>query len=25
MPFEMINSPDTDLWMVHTGGPWNLT
>ena len=24
MPFEVISSPDTDLWMVHTGGPWNL-
>jgi C1A family cysteine protease len=22
MPFEVITSPDTDLWMVHTGGPW---
>ena len=22
MPFEVIASPDTDLWMVHTGGPW---
>jgi Papain family cysteine protease len=22
MPFETISSPDTDLWMVHTGGPW---
>jgi C1A family cysteine protease len=22
MPFETITSPDTDLWMVHTGGPW---
>ena len=22
MPFEVIGSPDTDLWMVHTGGPW---
>jgi hypothetical protein len=23
MPFEVIASPDTDLWMVHTGEPWN--
>jgi C1A family cysteine protease len=22
MPFAVINAPDTDLWMVHTGGPW---
>jgi C1A family cysteine protease len=22
MPFAVITSPDTDLWMVHTGGPW---
>ena len=22
MPFEVIASPNTDLWMVHTGGPW---
>ena len=22
MPFEVIASPDTDLWMVHTAGPW---
>jgi C1A family cysteine protease len=22
MPFETIASPETDLWMVHTGGPW---
>jgi len=22
MPFEVIASPDTDLWIVHTGGPW---
>lgn len=22
MPFEVIASPDTDLWMVHIGGPW---
>jgi hypothetical protein len=22
MPFDVITSPDTDLWMVHTGGPW---
>lgn len=22
MPFEVVMSPDTDLWMVHTGGPW---
>lgn len=22
MPFETITSPDTDLWMVYTGGPW---
>ena len=24
MPFEVIGSPDTDLWMVHTGRAWNL-
>jgi C1A family cysteine protease len=23
MPFEVIASADTDLWMVHTGRPWN--
>ena len=23
MPFDAIKAPDTDLWMVHTGGPWN--
>jgi C1A family cysteine protease len=23
MPFEVIASPDTDLWMVHTGEPWS--
>jgi C1A family cysteine protease len=22
MPFQVVTSPDTDLWMVHTGGPW---
>ena len=22
MPLEVISAPDTDLWMVHTGGPW---
>ncbi len=22
MPLEVIASPDTDLWMVHIGGPW---
>jgi Papain family cysteine protease len=22
MPFGVIASPDTDLWMVHTGRPW---
>ena len=22
MPFRVIQSVDTDLWMVHTGGPW---
>ena len=22
MPFEVIASPDTDLWIVHTGGAW---
>jgi|SRR6202142_1028166 len=22
MPFATISSPDTDLWMVHTGGRW---
>jgi C1A family cysteine protease len=25
MPFEVISSPDTDLWMVHTGGPWKFS
>ena len=24
MPLDVINAPNTDLWMVHTGGPWNL-
>jgi len=24
MPLEVISAPDTDLWMVHTGGPWSL-
>jgi C1A family cysteine protease len=24
MPFEVVASADTDLWMVHTGGPWKL-
>jgi hypothetical protein len=23
MPFDVIKAPDADLWMVHTGGPWN--
>lgn len=23
MPFEVVASPDTDLWVVHTGKPWN--
>lgn len=23
MPFEIIGAADTDMWMVHTGGPWN--
>jgi hypothetical protein len=22
MPFEVVISPGSDLWMVHTGGPW---
>jgi len=22
MPFEIISSPNTDMWMVHTGGTW---
>jgi C1A family cysteine protease len=22
MPFDVLRSPDTDLWMVHTGGVW---
>jgi hypothetical protein len=22
MPFQVIASPDTDLWVVHTGRPW---
>jgi hypothetical protein len=22
MPLGVISAPDTDLWMVHTGGPW---
>ena len=22
MPSAVISAPDTDLWMVHTGGPW---
>jgi len=22
MPFRVIQSADTNLWMVHTGGPW---
>ena len=22
MPFRVIQSAETDLWMVHTGGPW---
>ncbi|MBZ5666967.1 MAG: C1 family peptidase [Acidobacteriia bacterium] len=22
MPLAVIDAPDTDLWMVHTGGPW---
>lgn len=22
MPFAVIDAPDTDLWMVHTGRPW---
>ena len=22
MPFATIASPDTDMWIVHTGGPW---
>jgi len=24
MPFEVIASADTDLWMVHTGGAWKV-
>jgi C1A family cysteine protease len=24
MPLEVIGSPDTDQWMVHTGGSWSL-
>ncbi len=24
MPFDVVASADTDLWMVHTGGPWKL-
>lgn len=24
MPLEVIEAPDTDLWMVHTGGPWRI-
>jgi hypothetical protein len=24
MPLEVIGAPETDLWMAHTGGPWNL-
>jgi hypothetical protein len=24
MPFDVISSSDTDLWMVHTGGPWKV-
>jgi C1A family cysteine protease len=23
MPFDVVKAQDTDLWMVHTGGPWN--
>ena len=22
IPFAVIDAPDTDLWMVHTGRPW---
>jgi len=22
MPFGVISSPNTDLWIVHTGKPW---
>ena len=22
MPFAVLSSPDSDLWMVHTGAPW---
>ena len=22
MPFDVLSSSDSDLWMVHTGGPW---
>jgi C1A family cysteine protease len=22
MPFEVISAPNTDLWMVHIGRPW---
>jgi C1A family cysteine protease len=25
MPFEVVASATTDLWMVHTGAPWNPT
>ena len=24
MPLGVISAPDADLWIVHTGGPWNL-
>lgn len=24
MPFSTIASPETDLWIVHTGGPWSV-
>jgi len=24
MPFQVIAGPETDLWTVHTGGPWNI-
>lgn len=23
MPFEVLESPSTDLWMAHIGGPWS--
>lgn len=23
MPFAVLTAPDTDLWVVHTGRPWN--